>query len=124
MRWAADARPALAVSLAGVLDLQIADDRGLGDGAVRAALGSRYTDAHAESSPRARLPLGVPQIVVVAASDDPNLNDIGREYVDAACRAGDDADLVEGPGGHFDVVDPRSEIWPAIVERIEGRLPR
>ncbi|MBY6539986.1 alpha/beta hydrolase [Rhodococcus sp. BP-349] len=124
LRWAADARPALAVSLAGVLDLKIADDRGLGDGAVRAALGSRYTDAHAESSPRARLPLGVPQIVVVAASDDPNLNDIGREYADAARRAGDDIDLVEGPGGHFDVVDPRSEIWPAIVERIEGRLPR
>ncbi|MGB7363733.1 MAG: alpha/beta hydrolase [Rhodococcus sp. (in: high G+C Gram-positive bacteria)] len=122
LRWAADNSPALAVSLAGVLDLETADNRWLGEGAVSMALGSRYTDAFASSSPRARLPLGVPQIVVCAEADDPNLNDIGRDYVAAAQRAGDDVTLVEGPGGHFAVVDPRSEIWQSILHSVEDRL--
>ena len=115
--------PALAVSLAGVLDLKLGDERWLGEGAVSNAIGGRYADAtetYSESSPIARLPLGVPHLVVCAVSDDPNLLEISREYYAKASHGPDDVQLVEGPGGHFSVIDPQSEIWTSIVEALRA----
>lgn len=117
--------PALAVSLAGVLDLKLGDERWLGEGAVSNAIGARYAGApevYDASSPLSRLPLGVPHLVVCGASDDPNLLEISREYYAAAAEGSDDVSLVEGPGGHFAVIDPASEIWTSIVEAL--RVPR
>ena len=117
LRWAADHRPAVVVSLAGVLDLAVARTRLLGNSAADV-----IDEADSAASPRARLPLGVPTVVACATEDDPNLNDIGREYVDAARDAGDEVDYVEGPGGHFAVVDPSSEVWADVVRSVQDRL--
>ena len=117
LRWAADHRPAAVVSLAGVLDLAVARTRLLGNSAAEV-----IDEADGAASPRARLPLGVPTVVACATEDDPNLNDIGREYVDAARDAGDEVDHVEGPGGHFAVVDPSSEVWADVVRSVQDRL--
>lgn len=117
LRWAADHRPAAVVSLAGVLDLAVARTRLLGNSAAEV-----IDEADGAASPRARLPLGVPTVVACATEDDPNLNDIGREYVDAARDAGDEVDHVEGPGGHFAVVDPGSEVWADVVRSMQDRL--
>ncbi|MDI9896871.1 alpha/beta hydrolase [Rhodococcus sp. IEGM 1381] len=117
--------PALAVSLAGVLDLKLGDERWLGEGAVSNAIGARYADARGAydaSSPIARLPLDVPHLVVCAVSDDPNLLEISREYYAAAAAGSDDVESIEGPGGHFHVIDPGSEIWRDIVEAVEKAL--
>jgi hypothetical protein len=62
------------------------------------------------------VPIGLPLAVVSAADDDPDLLEIGRSFVAAATRAGDDVVVVDGPGDHFAVIDPASAIWPAIVE--------
>ncbi|WP_345386489.1 alpha/beta hydrolase [Nonomuraea salmonea] len=74
LRAAADgALVSLAVSLAGVLDLEAGDRRWLSAGAVAAALGHpslgrppgpARADRYAESSPLRRVPLGVPQLIV------------------------------------------------------------
>lgn len=117
LRWAADHRPAAVVSLAGVLDLAVARTRLLGNSAAEV-----IDEADGAASPRARLPLGVPTVVACATEDDPNLNDSGREYVDAARDAGDEVDHVEGPGGHFAVVDPSSEVWADVVRSVQDRL--
>jgi acetyl esterase/lipase len=126
MRAAADSgRVALAVSLAGVLDLAEGYRRGMGVGAVAAALGGRpdtVPEVYAASDPMARLPLGVPQLVVRARDDDPDLVDCGRRYVAAAHAAGDDVTGLELPGEHFAVIDPASEMWHAIAERIQTAL--
>ncbi|WP_072806461.1 alpha/beta hydrolase [Rhodococcoides yunnanense] len=117
--------PAVAVSLAGVLNLQLGDERWLGEGAVSAAIGGRYLDMHAaydESSPIARLPIGVPHVVACAVSDDPNLLEISREYYAAASGGPDSVSMVEGPGGHFHVIDPTSEIWGDILAAVETAL--
>ncbi|MFC4536517.1 alpha/beta hydrolase fold domain-containing protein [Sphaerisporangium dianthi] len=115
-------RVAVAVSLAGVLDLAEADRRRMGAGAVAAALGGAVHDipeVYAAASPLERLPLGVPQLVVQGADDDPDLVDIGRRYARAAGR---EAVHIEQPGDHFAVIDPGAPIWNATVDHLAAQL--
>ncbi len=43
---------------------------------------------------------------------------MSRAYAERARRAGDDVQLVETDEGHFECLDPASESWAAIVERL------
>lgn len=118
-------RPALTVALAGVLDLVDGDRRHLGGGAVADALGGPahdLPDVYRAASPIARVPIASPLAVVCGLEDE--LLGQSRAFAEAARQAGDDVVLVEGPGDHFAVVDPRSSIWCATVRRIEERVPR
>ncbi|MHA6626494.1 alpha/beta hydrolase [Pseudonocardia sichuanensis] len=117
--------PALTVSLAGVLDLDVADRRWLGEGAVSAALGGRRTqlpDAYRRSSPIARLPIGSPVAVVCGVQDNLDLLDLSRTYAAAARAAGDEVAVLEDRGDHFSVIDPDSPIWSRIAALVESRL--
>ncbi|OZD02389.1 alpha/beta hydrolase [Rhodococcus sp. 06-235-1A] len=130
LRLAADSAgkpvsPALAVSLAGVLDLRVGDERWLGEGAVSAAIGARCAGAqetYEASSPISRLPLGVPHLVVSALDDDPNLLEISRAYYAAASAGSDSVASIEGPGGHFAVIDPASDIYRDTVREVDARI--
>ncbi|AII09380.1 alpha/beta hydrolase family protein [Rhodococcus opacus] len=132
LRAAADAaaedeavRPALAVSLAGVLNLRLAGERHLGEGAVADAVGSDWAGDRAtyeRSSPIDRLPLGIPQLVVCAVDDEPDMLEMTRQYHDAAAATPNDVVRIEGPGDHFTVIDPGSEIWRRIAEAIDARI--
>ncbi|UOT02466.1 alpha/beta hydrolase fold domain-containing protein [Rhodococcus opacus] len=118
-------RPALAVSLAGVLNLRLAGERHLGVGAVADAVGSDWAGDRAtyeRSSPIARLPLGIPQLVVCAVDDEPDMLEMSREYHEAAAATPDDVVRIEGPGDHFTVIDPESEIWRRTAEAIDARI--
>jgi acetyl esterase/lipase len=115
------ARIVLAVSLAGVLDLVEADRRWLSSGATSAALGGRADDipqVYEAASPLAQVPLGVPQLIVVGTGDSLDFVDMSRRYAEAAAAAGDDVTLIEQPGDHFDVIDPRSPIWRATAAHL------
>ncbi|MFD6637573.1 alpha/beta hydrolase [Micromonospora chalcea] len=116
-------RVALAVSLAGVLDLTEGDRRFLGDGAISAALGGSPATVprrYAESDPMLRLPVGVPTLLVQGAADSLDLVDANRRYAVAAADAGDDIRLLEQPGDHFAVIDPGADIWHATMTAIGG----
>nr|WP_246314286.1 alpha/beta hydrolase [Kineococcus aurantiacus] len=111
-------RPALTVSLAGVLDLRSAHARGLSEHAVAAALGGTpqdLPDVYAAASPLERLPLGSPVAVVCCRGDDPDLLDASRRFADAAAAAGDEVHVVEEDGDHFSVIDPASPVWSRVV---------
>ncbi|MFI6214930.1 alpha/beta hydrolase family protein [Nocardia brasiliensis] len=111
---ATDLRPAVAVSLAGVLDLRTADRRELGDGAVSLALGHRYSPDSAvyrSAAPIERLPLGIPQLIVCGLDDEPDLLEFSRNYADLARRKQDSVELLELPADHSAVIDPGSAIW-------------
>ncbi|WFE29109.1 alpha/beta hydrolase [Solwaraspora sp. WMMD791] len=130
LRLAADGGPvpvALAVSLAGVLDLVEGQRRQVGTGAVAAALGGGRDDippVYAASDPMARLPIGVPQLIVQGASDDLDLIDFNRRYVAAARAAGEDPGWLEQAGDHFSVIDPAAPIWRATMAETDRRLGR
>ncbi|WP_432839881.1 alpha/beta hydrolase [Dactylosporangium sp. CA-092794] len=119
VRAAADAPGAVAVvvSQAGVLDLTEGERRGIGTGAVAAALGGD-TAALAVSDPLLRLPLGVPAVVVQGRFDGLDLVDMSRRYTRAARAAGDRVVHLELPADHFDVIDPRSEAWTATMAAV------
>ncbi|MEV6982034.1 alpha/beta hydrolase [Sphaerisporangium sp. NPDC051017] len=124
LRAAADAggAVAVAVSLAGVLDLVEGYRRHMSSGAVHDALGGtpeEIPETYAAASPLLRLPLGVPQIVVQGASDDLDLVDMARRYTSAA---GDEATYIERPGDHWSVIDPSTPIWAHTARELTTRL--
>lgn len=83
-----------------------------------AFLGDR---SRSEASPRNRIPLGVRQIFVHGTDDDQVPFWLSSEFVGAAQRAGDDAELVTLEGaGHFDMIDPQSPHWPRLVEAVRS----
>jgi acetyl esterase/lipase len=107
------------LALAPAADLELAHQRGLGDGAVRAFLGA---------DPRARpdvdpklLPTPKAAVTIVHGTrDDVVPPEISRSYV----AVHPDARLVELPeADHFAVIDPLSAAWATVVAELR-RLSR
>jgi acetyl esterase/lipase len=115
-----------AVSLAGVLDLVAGARAKLGDRAGQAFLGGEPADRperYAVASPVARLPIGVPQLLVHGPADEIVPLAQSRDYAVAARAAGDEVELVEPAGAdHFDVVEPTHPAWREVVDRLPGLL--
>lgn len=115
-----------AVSQAGVNDLVAGVEDGLGGGAVVDLMGSTPDEdkgRYALASPAARLPIGVPQVLVHGTADDVVPLDQSEAYARAAVAAGDQAELIVVDGAdHFDVIDPGHEAWRRVVTRLEGLL--
>jgi acetyl esterase/lipase len=125
--WTADPLPLRGiVSLAGVTDLREAAAASVCGDAVPRLLGGepgQREDRLRQSSPIERLPLGVPQRLVCGALDRLVPNDLSRRHETAARAAGDavSLELVEGVG-HFELVDPRSAAWPAVLRAVRALL--
>ncbi len=118
-------RPAVVVSLAGVLDLAEAQRRGLSDNAVAAALGgtaAEQPDVYATASPLLRLPLGIPQVIGTAQDDTAVPNDISDRYAAAARAAGDPIAAIHGAGDHFTLIDPASPLWSDTCQQMLAAL--
>jgi acetyl esterase/lipase len=102
------------VSLAGVNSLRLCADWNLDDGAAQNLLGGGPGDVperYALTDPAALTPPSVPVTLVHGTADD-------RVPVGMS-RATGIGRLTELPGaGHFDVVDPHSPYWPAVLTAI------
>ena len=112
---------ALAVAQAGVTDLREAWQRGLSSRAAGELLGGspdELPERYDAASPAALLPLGVRQLIVHGRRDDVVPPEMSRAYVRRAREAGDEIELVECDEGHFECLEPASESWAAIVERL------
>jgi acetyl esterase/lipase len=75
-------------------------------------------DRYAQGSPVQLLPAGVPQVLIVGEGDGVMPEAARRAYASAARRAGDSVEVVEVPGGHFEVIAPTSEAWPAVRDKV------
>jgi acetyl esterase/lipase len=112
------------VSLAGVCDMSPAASPGMGNGAVAEFLGTSTPDAAllAAASPIARLPIGVPALLIHGDADDRVPIAQSRAYLAAARAAGDRCELAELPGvDHFALIDPDGPAWPLIEARLAAR---
>ena len=130
--WAAgrsDARVPLAAAVgqAPVCDLQMAFRMRLSDGVVEEFVGGSPADVperYAAADPRARLPTGVPQLLVHGEADDIVPAALSRGYVEAARGAGDHATLVlRSTDGHFEHIEPGSVAWEAVLQWLTPWAP-
>ena len=119
-----------AVSQAGVLDMAVAQDTGVGAGAESDLLGgtpAQVPERYRIADPIQRLPLAVPVLCVHGRSDENVPLSQSTAYVAAAEKAGDAAALHEVDGDHFTLIDPTSAAWDvvrdALPSLLDGRLP-
>ena len=115
---AARARPLVeiraAVSQAGVLDLVLAATLPPSDEPTRALLGDpdERANVYRLGSPRERVPLGIPQLLLHGDRDDTVSMAIAESYAAAARGSGDPCELRVLPDtGHFEHIDEGSEAW-------------
>jgi acetyl esterase/lipase len=118
------------VALAPVTDLRRAWELGLSQGVVAELLGGAPRDVPARyhsASPIELVPLHVPQRLLHGMNDDIVPIEMSRKYQAAAAAAGDDARLLELPGGHFDLIDPRTPQWKsvesAVIDLLQANHP-
>ncbi len=115
-----------AISLAGVLDLELAYQLHLSNDAVVELLGAPPRDAperYAAASPTALLPLGLPQVLIHGTADEHVPIQVSQHYAAAARAAGDALDFFEPTGvDHFDVINARTEVWVLTVQELEALI--
>jgi dipeptidyl aminopeptidase/acylaminoacyl peptidase len=123
--WAAardDARVRLtgAVSQAGALDLHELSRLRTSDAVVHQLLEGTPDEVpqrYELASPRRRLPIGVPMLLVHGVRDDDVPVHVSREFATAATARGDDCRLViVDDEGHYEHLEPGSRCWEAVVE--------
>lgn len=122
-RWSGGLPVTQVVAQAGVLNLAVGAEGGLGNGAVQAFCGGEPADAPAayqQADPTPQIPLTVPVWCVHAPDDATVPIAQSRDYVRAARAAGGQAELVQVSGGHSGVIDVRSPAWSRIVEILDG----
>jgi acetyl esterase/lipase len=102
------------VSQAGVLDLTLAAGLMPSSTPTRALLGDPKDnfERYVLASPRERLPLGIPQLVLHGERDDTVSMRIATSYATAARNAGDPCELrVLSHTGHFEHIDAGADAW-------------
>lgn len=117
--WAArelDPRPGVVISVAGVNDLARAHALGYGDRAIDAFAGKQI----AAADPAARVPIGARTVLISPAQDFPAGRELSRSYAEVARATGDDVEIVEPRGDHFDVINTGSEVWAAVLDAISA----
>jgi acetyl esterase/lipase len=115
--------PVGVVGQAAVSDLVRGAEQGLGGGACSSLLGGdpdEVPERYEVASPAARLPLGVPTVLVHGTGDDLVPKDQSEVYAAEATAAGDDVRLEVLQGDHFDHLDPTSRSWQAVVDALPG----
>jgi acetyl esterase/lipase len=107
------------ISQAGVLDLSTAALNQVGGTAVPDLLGGlpgQVPDRYRDASPQVQLPLAVPVHCVHDTDDEDVPFSQSVNYVNAAKRAGADAELVQVTGGHMSLIDTTAPAWQAVLE--------
>lgn len=105
-------------ALAGVTDLRRGFELKLSNGVVRdlmAATPDEQPARYRHASPIEMLPIAAPQRLVHGAADTV----VPLELSERFARSSKNAELIALPGaGHFDVIDPRSPVWPEVERAI------
>ena len=110
------------VSLAGVCDLRTAWRQRLGNGIVAKLMGGtpgQVPDRYNDGSPIELLPTGTRQVLIHGSIDDVVPVSQSEKFVERAEQLGEHPALVElDEVGHFELIDPESNAWSAVVEAV------
>lgn len=113
-----------AIALAPVTDLAASAAFDLGAGAVRDLLGGlpdEVPERYDWASPRERLPLGTPAVVVHGTADDVVPFAQTQAFVEASEELDEPVELVElDDVDHFEVIDPDHDAWQAVLDVLDA----
>lgn len=106
------------IPLAAISDLRRAYALQMNGGVVGELMGGspdRFAQRYAAADPMELLPIPPPQRVVHGTADDIVPFDFSQRFA----KASKNSKLIALPGaGHFDLIDPRSKVWPTIRKNI------
>jgi pimeloyl-ACP methyl ester carboxylesterase len=115
------------VALAPVSDLVSCHTQWLDNGAADDLIGGspdRYPDRYALADPSQLIPLGTAVQIVHGSRDERVPASMSRGYAARAVVAGDTVVLDELPEcGHFELIDPLSSAWPAVLATFHSVAP-
>lgn len=84
---------------------------------------NEYPERYNAGSPTELLPTGDSQALVHGAKDDTVPVSQAETYVEKAERLGDWPTLLKLDGaGHFELIDPESDVWPAVARAVLSLL--
>jgi acetyl esterase/lipase len=111
------------ISLAGVVDLEMAWRLHFSNDAVVELLGgtiANVPERYIAASPAAMLPLRVPQVLIHGTSDESVPIEVSQTYAKAARSVNDPITYVELEGvDHLDVIDPHSQAWAITINELQ-----
>lgn len=124
-QWGKGVSPTAVLAMAPAADLVYLDAQHVCGDVVEQLMGgtaSQVPERYQLGSGSARLPLPVPQWVVLGAHDE-NWLPVGKRYVEAALASdGIVYPVIADESGHFDMIDPDSSTWPQVLEAARQAL--
>lgn len=82
----------------------------------------QYPQRYQLASGTARLPLPIPQYIVIGAHDE-SWAPVGHRYVESAVQKGPSPTVIVAPeSGHFEMIDPDSSTWPLVLKAARSAL--
>jgi acetyl esterase/lipase len=111
-----EVHPRLVVSLAGITDLEAAEEADLGAGAVTQFLAGRFAEVPYP-------PIGVKTVLAHGEQDTEVPAMFSLNYARAARASGDTVEVLTDPrAGHMTVVDDASALWKDVSKTLEEEL--
>lgn len=118
LEWCPGLAPAAVLALAPAADLVYLHRHGVCREAVDQLMGGspeQYPQRYQLVSATARLPLPIPQYIVIGAHDA-DWTPVARRYIDSARQQGNAPHVIHASeSGHFEMIDPDSTTWPLVL---------
>ena len=117
-QWPAELEPAAVLALAPAADLAYLHEQQVCGHVIDKLMdGSpeQYPQRYQAASGTQRLPLQIPQYLVIGKYDE-YWAPVGRMYADQALKAGNTPLVIDATeSGHFEMIDPDSSTWPLVL---------
>jgi len=123
VEWPAQLQPIAVLALAPAADLAYLHQRAVCGGVVDKLMGgspAQLPQRYEWGS--ARLPLPVPQYIVIGEHDE-DWAPVGRRYIESARQHGNVPTVIDASeSGHFEMIDPDSSTWPLVLDAARTAL--
>ena len=124
-QWPAKLKPGAVLALAPAADLAWLHQQQVCGNVVDKLMGgspARYPQRYHLGSGTARLPLEVPQTIIIGKHDS-SWTPVGHRYIEAALQKGNTPQVITADeSGHFEMIDPDSSTWPLVLQAAKSAL--
>ena len=123
--WSPGLEPAAVLALAPAADLAYLHEQQVCENVVELLMGgspAQYPQRYQLGSGTSRLPLKIPQYIVIGKYDT-NWTPVGRRYIKSARQQGNTPHVINADeSGHFEMIDPDSTTWPLVLGAAKDAL--